>query len=129
VEKFIWKKALVVLCFLLAAGQLFSPWSIAQAKSDAQKAYAEIAGNYEFQVEGQTMVLVFFVKDGVLLAKSQLEVEEVEIKSIDLAQLKFEATNERGQYYELVFLKDEAGKIAKCKVTTMGVELEGTRIK
>lgn len=46
-----------------------------------------------------------------------------------LAQLKFEATNERGQYYEMVFLKDEAGKIAKCKVTTMGFEVEGTRIK
>ncbi len=40
--------------------------SLAQEKTDTAKLYTEIAGDYEFEMEGQVTVLAFFVRDGVL---------------------------------------------------------------
>ena len=101
----------------------------AQKDTDTAKLYAEIAGDYEFMVEGQTDVLIFFVKDGVLMGKSDDDDEEVPLEPVEGKELSFEATNSEGQFYELTFSRDESGKITKCLVVTMGFEVEGTKIK
>ena len=103
--------------------------SFAQQGKDTAKLFAEIAGEYEFIVEGQTAVLTFFVKDGVLLGKSDDSDEEVPLEPVEGEELSFEATNNQGQFYELTFSRDENGNITKCLVLTMGMEVEGTKIK
>jgi len=115
--------------FLLTAGLLFPSLSSSQEKADAQKIYADIAGTYEFSYEGQSLILIFFVKDGLLYGKEQLDPEDVEIKPLDLEKLKFEATvQSNGRYYEIGFFRDEEGKVNKCHLSTAGIELDGERV-
>ncbi len=103
--------------------------SFAQKNTETAKLYAEIAGDYEFMVEGQTTVLIFYVKDGVLMGKSDDDDEEVPLEPVEGKELGFEATNNQGQFYEITFSRDESGKITKCLIMTMGFEVEGTKIK
>ncbi len=116
--------ALLAVCFLLPLG------AGAQAQADAQKVYADVAGTYEFIYEGQSLVIVFHVQDGKLYGREESDDEEVEIKLVDLAALKFETTvQSTGQYYEIGFARDEAGKVTKCRLATGGIEIDGTRLK
>lgn len=103
--------------------------SFAQKSADTTKIYEEIAGDYEFTYEGQTEILIFFVKDGVLMGKSYDDDEEVPLDPVEGEELKFEATNNQGQFYELTFSRDENGKITKCLLMTMGMEIEGTKVE
>ena len=115
--------------FLLAAGLFLPSLLSSQEKADAQKIYADVAGTYEFSFEGQSLILIFFVKDGLLYGKEQMDSEDVEIKPLDLEKLKFEATvQSNGRYYEIGFIRDELGKVNKCHLSTAGTELDGERV-
>ena len=59
-------RILCVLSSLVLVFFLSHAASFAQEKTDTKKLYAEIAGDYEFEFEGQVTVITFFVKDGVL---------------------------------------------------------------
>jgi hypothetical protein len=118
----------VIMCFLIGLF-ICNAASYAQKNTDTAKLYAEIAGDYEFAIEGQTDILIFFVKDGVLMGKSTDDDEEVPLEPVEGKELSFEATNSNGQFYELTFSRDESGKITKCLVVTMGMEIEGVKIK
>ena len=119
----------IVLACLTLAIFISNVASFAQKETDTEKLYAEIAGEYEFVVEGQPAVLIFFVKDRVLMGKSDESDEEVLLEPVEGKELGFEATNDEGQFYELTFSRDESGKITKCLVITMGLEVEGTKIQ
>lgn len=115
---------------LLAACFLFPLSAASQAQEDAQKVYADVAGTYEFINEGQSLIIVFHVMDGKLYGREESDDEDVEIKPVDLAALKFEATvQSTGQYYEIGFSRDEAGKVTKCRLATGGLEIDGARLK
>ena len=43
--------------------------------------------------------------------------------------MKFEITTVNGQFMELEFVKDDSCKVTKCIVLTMGMEMEGVKIK
>lgn len=91
--------------------------------------YAALCGDYEFEFEGQVMVVSFHEEDGVLYAAPEGETPE-EIVPIEGEDLKFEVTvAANGQYYEIEFVKNEEGKIDTCILRTMGMELEGDRLK
>ena len=115
----------------LAAAGFVSPVSAGpQDQADVQKTYNDIAGTYEFVYEGQSLVIVFHVMDGQLYGREESDGENVEIKTVDLANLKFEATvQSSGQYYEIGFSRDENGKVSKCRLASGGIEIDGTRIK
>ena len=120
----------VPVLFLLTACLLIPSLAGAQEKADVQKVYADVAGTYEFPYEGQTLVLIFFVKDNLLYGKEQGDSEDVEVKPLDLETLKFEATVQgTGSYYEIGFSRDEAGKVNKCQLTTSGIVIDGTRVE
>ena len=123
-------KMIVAPALLLLAVVLFFPsLSSSQEKAEAQKIYADVAGTYEFSFEGQSLILIFFVKDGLLYGKEQMDPEDVEIKPLDLERLKFEATvQSNGRYYEIGFIRDEGGKVNKCHLSTEGMELDGARV-
>jgi hypothetical protein len=103
----------------------------AQEKTDTAKLYAEIAGDYEFDMEGEVTVLTFFVRDGVLLGKAvgDSDEEEVTLEPVEGKEMGFTTTNSQGMFIELTFSRDENGKITKCLVNAVGMEIEGVRIK
>jgi len=90
--------------------------------------YDALVGDYEFDVQGQIMVISFTEEDGKLMAAPEGQ-EAVEIEPVEGEDLKFDVTTPEGQYYELKFVKDDSGKVNTCIITTMGMEMEGTRIK
>ncbi len=99
-------------------------------QADVQKIYASVAGTYEFTYEGQSLTVVFLVKDGKLYGREESDSEEAEIKPLDLNALKFETTvQSTGQYYEIVFSRDESGKLNKCRLVTGGIGIDGVRVK
>lgn len=117
------------LC-LLAAGFVFAVNTASQDQENVQRIYADVSGTYEFVYEGQSMTLVFDVSDGRLYGREESGSEETECKPLDLNALKFEATvQETGQYYEILFFRDEDGKVNKCRLATQGIEIDGTRVK
>lgn len=115
---------------LLAACLVFPLGAGSQEKPDAQKIFTDVAGTYEFTYEGQSLVLVFFVNEGRLYGREESGGEDVECKPLDLNELKFEATvQSTGQYYGIGFSRDENGKVTQCRLTTGGIEIDGTRLK
>jgi len=116
------------LCLLLAAFAFSSP-VLQENQTNSETLYKEIAGSYEFNVDGEIEVLVFFVKDGKLWGREENDYEEVEIVPTDLQVLTFEGKDNDGQYYFLQFSRDDNHKITKCLVTTQGMDIEGIRIK
>jgi len=115
--------------FLLAAGLFCPSLASAQEKADAQKVYADVAGTYEFSYEGQPLLITFVLHDGRLYGTEESGGEEAELKLLDLEKLKFETTvQSTGQYYEIGFTRDEAGKINKCQLSSSGIVIDGTRL-
>ncbi len=100
----------------------------AQAKPDeAKKILGEIAGDYDFDFQGQVMLINFFEKDGKLYGAPVGETPE-EILPVKGSLLKFEVTPSNvGQLYELEFVRNEKGVIDKCIIKTMGMELTGIK--
>jgi len=118
-----------ILC-LLAAGFIFPVSASSHDQADIQKIYADVAGTYEFVYEGQSLTIVFHVRDGRLYGREESGSEDAEIKPLDLDKLKFETTvQSTGQYHEIVFSRDEAGKVNKCRLGTGGIEIDGERVK
>jgi hypothetical protein len=113
---------LVVVLFVLSTS-LF-----AYSQEDAEKKYAPLVGDYEFDMQGQIMVVSFWVEDGKLWGAPEGETPE-ELEAVEGEDLKFEINTADGQFMELEFVKDDSGKVTKCIVMTMGMEMEGVRIK
>jgi hypothetical protein len=101
---------------------------IAFYQDDAEKKYAPLIGDYEFDMQGQIMIVSFWVEEGQLWGAPEGETPE-ELEPVEGEDLKFEINTADGQFMELEFVKDESGKVTKCIVLTMGMELEGLKIK
>lgn len=99
-----------------------------EKKAGSKKAYDEIVGKYEFDIEGQIMVIAFWVENEKLMGGPEGE-ESVEIEPVEGEELKFTATNPGGQFYEIRFVKDDKGKVTKCVIGVQGMEFEGNKIK
>jgi len=103
--------------------------SFALKISDTEKLYAEIAGDYEFEDEGETSIITFFVEDGVLLGRDSESDPGTQLEPIEGKELEFKATAEDGQILDVKFSRDENDKITNCLITTMEMEIAGVRIK
>lgn len=104
--------------------------NISSFAQDNAKLYAEIAGDYEFDLEGQVTIITFLVEDGVLLGTQEGDPDPpTPLDPVEGKELAFEATGEDGQFYEISFSRDEDGKITKCLIITGGMEVEGVKIK
>ena len=121
-----------IFVFIMAASLVWVTTSIAQEKKvDTKKLLEEIAGHYEFEAPDQTLYITFWVEDGVLKAKDENDPDDeiVILEPIEGKELAFEVTTQGGQVIELQFSSDEEGKITKCTVIAMGIEIEGVKIK
>lgn len=119
---------LTCLAFLLS---LFGGMSFAQEnKVDTEKLYAEIAGSFEFEYEGQYIVFVFTVEDGNLMGAPEGEVLDI-LQPVEDTDMEFTGFDPNGNEFQFKFARDDDGKITKCTVSvpSEGIEVEGARIK
>jgi hypothetical protein len=130
-QKFNWTKLVVSAIVVGLTVSPLCPLGFGQEKKpDAQKIYAEIAGEYSYNFEGQEMLIAFWVKDEKLYgAPRGQEAEYAEITPVDLEKLKFGVSVPNGQYYDIEFSRDENQKITKSVLRTQGMEIPGVRIK
>jgi hypothetical protein len=119
-----------VVCMLLVLNLFSLAEEKKQEEGKGAKVLAEIAGNYEFEYQGEFWVFVFSVEDGKLVGAPEGEVQE-ELEPVQGEELTFVGYAPDGREFRFVFKKDEDGKITKCKlsVPAMGLEIEGTKIK
>jgi len=120
------KSIFIFICFALV---LFGP-SISSFAQDKAKLYEEIAGNYEYEFEGQVIIIIYSVEDGVLYGNTEGNPEPPSLlEPVEGKELEFTATGDDGNLYEISFLRDEEGKITRSLLSTQGLEIEGVKIK
>ncbi len=117
-----------IICLALMFFILNAASFAQEKKAGAKKIYNEIAGRYEFDIEGQIMVIAFWVENEKLMGAPEGE-EPAELEPVEEEELKFAATTSEGQFFEITFARDDKGKVAKCVIGTMGMEYEGNKIK
>lgn len=120
--------ALCVISALVLALIIFNAASFAQEKADIEKLYAEIAGDYEFEFEGEVGTITFYMEDGVLMGRDADNDRGTELEPVEGKELAFDVTTDEGQYIQITFSRDENGKITECTLTTMGMEIKGVKI-
>lgn len=100
----------------------------AQAKpEDKLKLYAEIAGDYTFDMNGQTQLITFVVRDGSLYGAPANETQELLVPVKD-KPLNFEVTvQSNGQFFQLEFVRNDKGVIFKCVLNGDGMTIEGMK--
>ena len=125
-------KSLIALFILISMAALSGP-ARAQAPAaakpvDMAKIMAEIAGTYDFDIQGQAIVLNFFVRDGKLYGMPEGETAQLLMPVKGDNPLKFDVTvADNGQYYEIEFARSEKGEIDKCTMKTQGQEIVGKK--
>ncbi len=85
-------------------------------KLSAKTKYADFAGYYRFTLEGEEMLINFYVEDGVLCGRGE-EYSMGELKPVKGNDLKFKVETPHGEKWSFEFIKDDKGKIVKCKFT------------
>jgi len=123
--------AILVFAFLagpVAAAQAAAQTAPQDKPADLKKLVAEIVGDYEFSMEGQTLLVQFTNVDGKLFGAPPGETPE-ELSPVAGKPLCFDitlATN--GEYYVLQFVRNDKGVIDKCSMTVQGMTIDGVRI-
>ncbi len=116
-----------LLCFILTIS--LTAAVTAQEKADKEKLFKEIAGEYEFDAEGQIIVITFLIEDGKLMGMQEGSDELAELEPVEGEELEFMIITPDGQEFEAQFVRDEkTKKIKKCILVVDGMEYEGTRI-
>ena len=129
------RSALALAAVLALAGLTISLAAQAPAQSGAQdkpadmkKLLAEIVGDYEFAVQGQTLVVQFTESEGQLYGAPVGQPAEL-ISPVAGKALCFDITlAESGDYYVLQFVRNESGVIDKCLMTVRDMVVEGAKI-
>jgi hypothetical protein len=116
----------IFICFALVLFGL----NISSFSQDKAKLYAEIAGVYEYEYQGQVVTIVYSVEDGALYGNTEGNPEPPSLlEPVEGKELEFTATGDDGNLYEISFSRDEEGKITKSLLTTQGMEIVGIKIK
>jgi hypothetical protein len=120
------KLALICMCFTLVLSGL----NVSAFAQDKTKLYTEIAGEYEYNLEGQSIIIIYTVEDGKLYGTEETSPEPPTLlEPVEGQELAFTATGDDGNLYEISFSRDEDGKITKSILATQGIEIEGVKIK
>jgi len=117
--------ALLALACLAA---LAVPAAAQDKPVDMKKIIADIIGDFEFSIQGESMIIQFTEQNGKLFGAPVGETPE-ELAAVEGKPLCFGVTvAESGQYYECQFVRNEKGVIDKCVMTAMGQTVEGMKI-
>ena len=103
-----------VICIIIITLVSFTTTSFVQdKKDDAAKKYAGIIGEYNFKVEGEIHTVKFYLEKGKLTGMGEYSLGF--LKPVKDKDLKFMVETEYGEKWSFEFIKDEKGKITKCK--------------
>jgi len=117
--------ALLALACLAA---LAIPAAAQDKPVDMKKVIADIIGDYEFSIQGESMIVQFTEQNGKIFGAPVGEAPE-ELIAVEGKPLCFGVTvAENGQYYELQFVRNDKGVIDKCVMNAMGMTVEGLKI-
>lgn len=120
--------AIVILAGAFAAAAWAQQANPQDKPADPKKLLQEIAGDYNFDFQGQPMTINFFEKDGKLYGGPVGETPE-EMSPVEGSPLKFTFTPaSAGQTYELEFARNDKKVIDRCVIRVMGMEILGTKI-
>jgi len=120
------KSVFILICFALVLFGL----NVSSFAQDKAKLYTEIAGDYEYEYEGQVIAIIYSVEDGVLYATQEGDPEPpARLEPVEGKELEFETTGNDGNLYVISFSRDEDGKITKSVMATMDIEINGVKIK
>ena len=103
-------------------------------KTDLEKKYAAIIGDYEFDLsemaEGVIIVSVFCDADAIY-AQTDTSTEPGEMQPVEGKEFEFVIEDPDEGTFMLKFLKDESGKYTQCHVVneTMGMDVTGTKLE
>jgi hypothetical protein len=112
----------------LAAAQVPSKPATQDKPVDMKKLITEIAGDYSFDFQGQTLLVQFTEQDGRLYGAPPGETPEL-ISPVEGKPLCFDVTvADSGDYYVLQFVRNDKGVIDKCVMTVQGMDIEGLKI-
>lgn len=121
-------RAAAAILALAGLSVLAVPTAAQDKPVDMKKLIAEIVGDYDFSVQGESMVIQFTEQNGKLFGAPVGETPE-EITPVEGKPLCFDVTvAEGGQYYELQFVRNDKGVIDKCVMNTSGMTIEGMKI-
>jgi hypothetical protein len=120
------KSFLTFICFTLVLFGL----NVSTFAQEKTKLYEEIAGDYEYEYQGQYIVISYWVEDGVLYGTQENDPDPpAKLDPVEGKELVFETTGSDGNLYVISFSRDEEGKITKSTLATMDIKIEGVRIK
>jgi hypothetical protein len=118
--------AVAAAAFLLAVCGLPAA---AQTKPAAETyKLEELVGDYEFNAEGQTLFVRFFVDNGKLFGAPPNETPE-QLNPVKDKPLCFDVLVQGTEYYFLKFFRNEQGEIDTCIMSVQGMEITGKKIK
>lgn len=120
--------SIVLLGFLMISQPV---QSFDSGQTPREKLIQEIAGDYEFEFQGQYVVMSFSADGETLMGAPEGEVQEI-MDPVEGEPMKFTAFDPNGNEWKMEFKKDEEGKITLCLITVdaMGIaDLEGHKIK
>ena len=120
--------AVLALSTVLSAQVASQPAKAVPAKpEDTLKLYTEIAGEYTFDMGGQTQVIQFVVKDGALYGAPIGEPQE-QLVPVKDKPLSFTVTvSSNGNSFQLEFVRNDKGVIFKCVLNGDGMTIEGLK--
>ena len=119
--------SIALLAFILLA---LPAQTIPANQSLDEKLLNEMAGDYEFEYQGQSIVFVFSADNGNLMGAPEGETQEI-IDPVEGEPMKFTAFDPNGNEWKFQFKRDDEGQITLCLVTidAMGItDLEGHKI-
>ena len=120
------KSVLLIICFALVLSGL----NVSTFAQDKAKILEEIVGVYEYEIEGQVLVVIYTVEDGVLYGTEENDPNPPSrLDPIEGKELTFETVGDDGNLYVISFSRDEDGKITKSILAVIGMEIEGVKIK
>jgi hypothetical protein len=102
------------------------------AKGEAAKKYGDFVGVYEFELEGEKVVLKFTIKNDKLWAHTVTDDYEVGELTPDKKQpTLFRGITVKGEHWAFEFTKEVEGEPARCKFIDedFGAEIVGVRIQ
>ncbi|MGB2907334.1 MAG: hypothetical protein WBB73_09530 [Candidatus Aminicenantaceae bacterium] len=133
------KRSISKISFALAAWAalmlIFAPVAPVLAQTgDAKNTYAELLGDYEFDLADLGMgvvVINVYVEGDSLWVWPETSSEPAEMTPVEGEKFKFFIEDDEEGHYDVIFLKDEDGKYTKCQVVNegMGLDSTGTKIK
>ena len=82
-------------------------------KIDSETKYADLVGDYKFVLEGEEILIKLYIQDGVLYGEGEYSLGE--LKQDKRNDLKFKVVTPHGEHWSFEFIKDDTGRIVKCR--------------